>query len=251
MYIDKIPSDAIQIKNSFDFIDTKGNVYGIENRHNNKNIGKPFIKTQSTIYGYKYCGINYCNGKHITKRVHRLVAEAFIPNPNNYPIVMHKDNNKKNNNVNNLKWGTISENTKQTCTDSLLINKRGFEDSQSIPCTCYDALTNKLVGHFGSVSIASEKMNISKCGILYQLKNPNAPIRKRYYFVPYKQKSKCHPIVGQFDFKTDVEISRFVNIGQAEKETGIKCNIISAQIISGEKPKWVKTKFYFKTIIVK
>lgn len=46
-------------------------------------------------------------------KAHRLVAEVYIPNPNNYPIVMHKDNNPLNNHVENLKWGTYSMNNLQ------------------------------------------------------------------------------------------------------------------------------------------
>lgn len=53
-------------------------------------------------------------------RVHRLVAEAFIPNPNDLPIVMHIDNNKQNNHYSNLKWGTVSENTQQAYDDKLI-----------------------------------------------------------------------------------------------------------------------------------
>lgn len=53
--------------------------------------------------------------------LHRLLAQAFIPNPNNYPVVMHLDNNKLNLDLNNLKWGTHQENTKQAYDDCLII----------------------------------------------------------------------------------------------------------------------------------
>lgn len=53
--------------------------------------------------GYLQVGF-HMNGKQVTKRVHRLVAEAFIPNPNNLPQVNHKDGNRSNNNASNLEW---------------------------------------------------------------------------------------------------------------------------------------------------
>lgn len=52
-------------------------------------------------------------GEYMWKQASRLVAETYIPNPYNYPVVMHLDNNPLNNKVENLKWGTQSDNIQQ------------------------------------------------------------------------------------------------------------------------------------------
>lgn len=63
-----------------------------------------------TIYfGYRYVVLSK-DGVKVSKRVHRLVAEAFLPNPNNYEVVHHRDQNRQNNCVDNLEWCTIAHN---------------------------------------------------------------------------------------------------------------------------------------------
>lgn len=60
-------------------------------------------------------GYGRCNIGKKKLRVHRLVAEAFIPNPDNLPVVDHLDANKSNNIVTNLRWCTQQENTQAAC----------------------------------------------------------------------------------------------------------------------------------------
>lgn len=61
------------------------------------------IKKQNNGY-YRVCLSKYNKNKYFW--IHRLVAQAFIPNPNNYPIVNHKDENPQNNVFSNLEWCT-------------------------------------------------------------------------------------------------------------------------------------------------
>ena len=67
------------------------------------------LKTRITTNGYEGVSLTK-EGKRYNKEIHRLVAETFIPNPENYPVVNHKDEDKLNNKVDNLEWCTISYN---------------------------------------------------------------------------------------------------------------------------------------------
>lgn len=60
--------------------------------------------------GYLIIGLIDEKGVRQNKYVHRLVADAFIPNPNNYPQVNHLDYDRKNNRVTNLEWCTAEQN---------------------------------------------------------------------------------------------------------------------------------------------
>lgn len=69
-----------------------------------KRRNKGGLLEQRTYYnGYKYVNL-YKKGHMYSLKVHRLVAQAFIPNPNNYPQINHKDENRANNNASNLEW---------------------------------------------------------------------------------------------------------------------------------------------------
>lgn len=67
------------------------------------------LKQHKDSYGYMKVRL-YANGEGENKLVHRLVASAFIANPENKSMVNHKDGNKSNNDVDNLEWATATEN---------------------------------------------------------------------------------------------------------------------------------------------
>lgn len=103
-------------------ISNYGRVKSLKPRYKNKSI----LKARTNIYGYSMVYLSYNKRKEY--RVHRLVAQAFIDNPENKPQVNHKDGNKKNNNVENLEWCTSSENNLHACKTGLM---SGFKHHNS------------------------------------------------------------------------------------------------------------------------
>lgn len=100
-----------------------GDVKSLDYRHTGKeHLLKPKID--------KYYRIGlFNNGVMKFISIHRLVAEAFIPNPNNLPCVNHKDEDKTNNHVDNLEWCTYEYNNKygtvkERISESLLNNPK-------------------------------------------------------------------------------------------------------------------------------
>ena len=145
-----------------DYITPSGEIY--------KDYGNNqfFHKAQWTTHGYWYCGITYPEGQK-QRRVHILVAEAYVPNsdPEHNTIVLHKDSNKENKHYTNLKWGTVAENTKQAYEEGMARNDKSWEDSQSIHVCQFD-MEGNLLNKYGSVSEASRKIGVTKTTILNQ-----------------------------------------------------------------------------------
>lgn len=95
------------------------NLGNVKNNKNNK-IKKPTPNEK----GYMRVFLRKNNKNH-TKYVHRLVAETFIPNPENKPTVNHEDGNKTNNVICNLTWATCDEQVKHALKNGLI--KKGKE----------------------------------------------------------------------------------------------------------------------------
>ena len=95
-----------------------------EGQITNKETGKT-IKWLISRHGYYYCHL-WTNNRSRYIRMHRLLALAFIPNPNNYPLVRHLNDIKTDNRLENLVWGTMSENMK----DSIKNGKYNQEASE-------------------------------------------------------------------------------------------------------------------------
>lgn len=77
------------------------------------------LKPRINKNGYEYVNLYNKDGRK-TKKIHRLVAETFIPNPKNAPQVNHIDCNKLNNHVENLEWCTQQENTLHAVRNNLI-----------------------------------------------------------------------------------------------------------------------------------
>jgi hypothetical protein len=147
-------------------ISNLGNIKKLRFINNITNKEKVFdIKPQLINSGY-YKVVLYKNGKYKNKTIHRLVAEAFIPNPTNKPVVNHKDGNKKNNNVENLEWCTYSQNNKHAYKNNLMKpfakGKFGSNNPKAKKVNMLDKKTNKLIKTFGSLIEAANYLNIDK-----------------------------------------------------------------------------------------
>ena len=98
------------------------------------------------------------NTKYKHYKVHRLIAETFISNPNNLPIINHKDHNKLNNNINNLEWCTRKYNNNY--------EPKKTKFPKSVKINQYDKNMN-FIKTYNSLAEVSKEFNVSITSIRY------------------------------------------------------------------------------------
>jgi hypothetical protein len=114
-----------------------------------------------------YPVVTLCNKTQKMFSVHRLVAIAFIPNPENKPSVNHIDGDKANNSVNNLEWVTASENTKHAYANNLMAIPKGEKhyNSKLTPELVLRIKSLSKAGHSSPVIVSILGIDITERGI--------------------------------------------------------------------------------------
>lgn len=151
-------------------------------RVKNKNTGK-ILKLQHDKNGYCVIGLHN-HPIHVNRKVHRLVAKAFIPNPNGLPQVNHKDENKENNSVENLEWCTNKYNVnygnhslhaaqaqigKKHTADHIAKIRNNAPSSKAV--YMIDDKSGKIVKEFVSASEAARRIEGTATNVSYACRN--------------------------------------------------------------------------------
>ena len=167
--------DLKDLKNE-EWKDIKGfeHLYQVSNYARVKSLYKPFIKNQymyDRIMRIKPNKLGYstvhfiCNGKEYRKLLHILVAETFIPNPNNLPQVLHKKATLDGgtDSVDNLYWGTQKDNMADRKKEGKFFvsekTRNKISISQKIKINQYD-LNGNFIKTWDSASDVKKKLNI-------------------------------------------------------------------------------------------
>ena len=128
---------------------------------------KRYLTPTKSQDGYLRVKLCYGDGRYKNVSVHRIVAKMFIPNPNNYPQINHKDECKTNNTVENLEWCTQQDNNTYNgrhtkCAEKI---KKSNTIRSGKPINQF-TLDGKLVANYPTAWEASRQTGFTKQGIM-------------------------------------------------------------------------------------
>lgn len=122
-----------------------------------------YLKTSFDSDGYLRVNIKNEDGKNFYKRIHRLKLEAFKPRKNSDKLLgLHIDDDRKNNSLDNLKWGTKRDNALMAMDNGKLIFTKGKLNKQKV--TVIDIEKQKVLS-FDTMNAAAKFLNVSKTAI--------------------------------------------------------------------------------------
>lgn len=117
-------------------------------------------KILKPVPNHRYLRVTLCkNGVHKLFRIHRLVAQAFIPNPDNLPTVNHKDQDKTNNCVDNLEWSDMEYQINYGDRNNRVSQKQINDPNKSKPVVQY-TLDMVFVAEYPSAREASRQTGV-------------------------------------------------------------------------------------------
>ena len=236
----------------------------------NKKTGR--IMMGSKVNGYRFLTLCVGSGKpKLNRLIHRIVAETFLPNPENKPQVNHKDSDILNNHIDNLEWVTARENMN---SEETLKNLRAGKKNHMLlvgkPILQIDIETGKIIRRLAS-AMEGAKYNLPQGSVVsianYYKKNnkkySNKTYKQKYIFIYEKDKIHIEKFLElarmnnkpakkkiiQWDREKTTQIKVYSSIYEASKELDIKhsgisqcCNYYSYN--DETRPKCYKLKSY-------
>lgn len=247
------PDDDIWVFTGYDgyYVSDTGHVWG-PGQHGNPGLMKA---RPGNKYGHLEVSFKV-NGERIHKYVHRLVAEAFIPNPYGYPLVRHLDDDPTNNCVENLEWGTQADNMRDAIrTGSFRYfsdeDREAAMEKRRMPIKALN-IKSGAVYHFESQQEASRQLGINQT-LISDVISGKKQLTKGYIFVEEDEEFPDPNSITRRHYRTPIRATNietggyeiFPSQAEASRTLGISAASISF-VLSGRYPSMMGYSFKFE-----